>query len=112
MLGRPGGCGPAGDRADGRTARPDLGIRQAVHADDRPSAPSLYDFSVEPYRLAEAIWPHVFGLEVPENDSWIQALPPAGERMIWSPSLYIGAFVLVLAIGGAGRAGGLPGDAG
>ncbi len=72
------------------------------------SAPSLYDFSVEPYRMAEAIWPHVFGLEVPENDSWIQALPSPGERMIWSPSLYIGAFVLVLAIGGAGRAGGPP----
>ncbi len=69
------------------------------------SSPSLYDYSVEPYRLAEAIWPHVFGLEVPENDTWIQALPSPGERMIWSPSLYIGAFVLVLAIGGAGRAG-------
>ena len=51
----------------------------------------MYDFSVEPYRLAEAVWPHVFGLEVPENDAWIQALPPAGERMIWSPSLYVGA---------------------
>ena len=28
--------------------------------------------------------------------------------MIWSPSLYIGAFVLVLAVGGAGWAGGPP----
>ena len=69
------------------------------------SAPSLYDYSVEPYRLAEAIWPHVFGLEVPENDSWIQALPPPGERMIWSPSLYIGAFVLVLAMAWGGQGG-------
>jgi hypothetical protein len=67
---------------------------------------STYDFSVEPYRLAEAIWPHVFGLDVPENGLWMQALPPAGERMIWSPSLYVGAFVLVLAIGGAGLRGG------
>jgi hypothetical protein len=70
-----------------------------------PAAASLYDFSVEPYRLAEAVWPQVFGLEVPENASWLQALPPAGERMIWSPSLYIGGFVLVLAVGGAGFRG-------
>ncbi len=72
----------------------------------RSSASTVHDFSVEPYRLAEAFWPHVFGLEVPENASWIQALPPAGERMIWSPSLYIGGFVLALALGTAGVRGG------
>jgi hypothetical protein len=73
-----------------------------------PSKPTTYDFSVEPYRMAEAVWPHVSGLEVPETRSWIQALPPAGERMIWSPSLYLGAFVLVLAVGGGGLRGGPP----
>jgi hypothetical protein len=71
-----------------------------------PAASATYDFSVEPYRLVEAVWPYVFGLEVPENASWIQALPPEGERMIWSPSLYVGGFVLVLAVGGAGLRGG------
>ncbi len=71
-----------------------------------PLAPAVYDFSVEPYRLAEAVWPRVFGLEVPENASWIQALPPAGERMIWSPSLYAGGLVLALALGAAGLGGG------
>ena len=72
------------------------------------SGSSVYDFSVEPYRLVEAIWPHVFGLEVPENRSWIQAVPPVGERMLWSPSLYAGAMVVVLALGAAGLRGGPP----
>lgn len=66
-----------------------------------PGDPSRFDFSVEPYRLLELFWPHVFGLEIPENRTWIQALPPAGERMLWTPSLYMGAFVLVLAVVGA-----------
>jgi hypothetical protein len=66
-----------------------------------PSAAGLYDFSLEPYRVIEAIWPHISGLEVPVNRSWIQALPPAGERMIWTPSLYLGAFTLVLFLGTA-----------
>ena len=66
---------------------------------------ATYDFSVEPVRIAEMVWPHVFGLEAPENRSWIQALPPAGERMLWTPSLYGGALVLVLAITGAGLRG-------
>ena len=66
---------------------------------------SQYDFSVEPYRLAEAVWPRVFGVEVPENAFVDPALPPSGQRMIWSPSLYMGAFVLVLALGAAGLRG-------
>ena len=72
--------------------------------DDRP--PRIYDFSVEPYRLAEAVWPHVFGVEVPENASWIQALPPRASG--WSGLLRStsGGFTLVLALGGAGFRGG------
>lgn len=70
--------------------------------------PSRYDFSVEPYRLAEAVWPQVFGLEVPENATWLPAIPPRGERMVWSPSLYIGGFVLVLALAGSGLRDGPP----
>ena len=109
MLGGLAGAGLLAIDADRRPARPDVGVCQADHADGPTlSAPSLYDFSVEPYRLAEAVWPHVFGLEVPENVSWIQALPPAGQRMIWSPSLYLGAFVLVLALGAAGLRGDPP----
>jgi hypothetical protein len=71
-----------------------------------PSIASVYDFSIEPYRLAETAWPHVFGLEVAESRSWLQAFPPRGQRMLWTPSLYVGAFVLVLAITGAGLRGG------
>jgi hypothetical protein len=66
------------------------------------SATDIYSFSVEPYRLFEAIWPHIYGVEVPVNRSWIQAIPPAGERLIWSPSLYLGALTLVLFLGAAG----------
>lgn len=73
---------------------------------DGPLATGLQDFSVEPYRLAELVWPHVYGLEVPENRSWLQALPPAGERMTWSPSLYMGACLLLLAASGSGLRGG------
>ncbi|MHB1555847.1 MAG: hypothetical protein ACYC61_00065 [Isosphaeraceae bacterium] len=73
---------------------------------DGPLATGLQDFSVEPYRLAELAWPHVYGLEVPENRSWLQALPPVGERMAWSPSLYMGAFLLLLAASIASLRGG------
>src|SRR5262249_26755515 len=71
-----------------------------------PSVPATYDFSVEPYRLAEAVWPHAFGLGGPEKRSGVQALPPAGGRVVWSPSHYGGAFVLVLGVGGGGFRGG------
>ncbi len=67
-----------------------------------PSDSSRYDFSLEPYRLIEFLWPNVFGLEIPENASWIQAIAPANERMIWSHSHYVGAMVILLAIGAAG----------
>lgn len=71
-----------------------------------PLAVGLHNFSVEPYRLAELAWPHVYGLEIPENRSWLQTMPPAGERMVWSPSLYMGTFLLLLAAGGAGMRSG------
>ena len=72
---------------------------QTVRAvDDRPGR--IYGFCVEPYRVVEAVWPGAFGTSWPENRSWIQALPPADERMLWTPSLYLGGLTLVLALGG------------
>jgi hypothetical protein len=68
----------------------------------------MLDFSVEPYRLLEAVWPHFFGVEGPENSSWIQAISPIGERMLWTPSLYMGGLTLVLALGAFGRGGASP----
>src|SRR5262249_17040416 len=59
-------------------------------------------FDIEPYRLIEAVWPDAFGRFGPDNRSWIQALPPVGERQLWTPSLYIGGLTLMLAAGGLG----------
>ena len=62
----------------------------------------IYGSCVEPYRLLEAVWPDAWGQFGPENRSWIQALPPAGERLLWTPSLYIGGLTLMLAVAGLG----------
>ena len=75
-------------------------------ADDRPGR--IYGFCVEPYRTIEAVWPNAFGKAWPVNRSWIQALPPADERMLWTPSLYLGGLTLVLALGAFGFRGGPP----
>jgi hypothetical protein len=75
-------------------------------ADDRPGR--IYGFCVEPYRVLEAVWPSAYGRFGPENRSWIHALPPRGERQVWTPSLYLGGLTLVLALGGIGFRGGPP----
>ena len=71
----------------------------------------IYGFCVEPYRLLEAVWPDAWGRFGPENRSWVQALPPAGERLLWTPSLYIGGLTLMLAGAGLGFSH-RPGDGG
>jgi hypothetical protein len=73
-------------------------------ADTQPDR--IYGFCVEPYCIIEMVWPGAFGRFGPENRSWIQAIPPAGERQIWTPSLYLGGLTLVLALGGFGFRGG------
>ena len=72
-------------------------------ADDRPGR--IYGFCVEPYRMAEAVWPNAYGTFGPENRSWVQAFPPSGDRRHWVPSLYLGGLTLVLALGGFGFRG-------
>ena len=53
-----------------------------------------------PFRLAEMLWPSVFGTSFGRNAYWIDALrSPAVRQKIWVPSLYIGALGLVLALG-------------
>jgi hypothetical protein len=69
-------------------------------SDEQPAR--INGFSVEPYRLLEAVWPDVWGRFGPENRSWVQALPPAGERRLWTPSLYIGGLTLMLSAAGLG----------
>ena len=67
---------------------------------------SVFDFSLEPYRLVELAWPNAFGTLAPENRSWLQSIPPAGQHEPWSLSLYLGGLTVGLALGGAvGRNG-------
>jgi hypothetical protein len=62
---------------------------------------SVFDFSLEPYRLVELAWPSAFGTLVPESQSWLQAIPPAGQHEPWSLSLYLGCLTAALALGGS-----------
>ena len=59
----------------------------------------IYPFSIEPQRLAELIWPSVFGTSFGRNANWIDAAQIPGIRQpIWAPSLYIGCLALILAV--------------
>lgn len=60
----------------------------------------VYGFSVEPYRLAETVWPGVLGIEFPENRLWKLAIPPIEGHAQWSASLYLGGLTIILAVVG------------
>jgi hypothetical protein len=75
-------------------------------ADDRPGR--IYGFCVEPWRMVELVWPNVYGRFGPENRSWVHAIPPRGERQVWTPSLYVGGLTLVLALSVFGFRGSPP----
>ncbi len=69
----------------------------------------IYAFSLEPIRLAEFIWPNVFGTYFTGNRSWLAAIPPtASHAKNWGPSLYLGGLTIILALGAAGFRGGPP----
>ena len=60
----------------------------------------VYPFSLEPFRLVEMVWPNVFGSEFGEQSAWSNALRLPGTRPLpWVPSLYLGGFTLLLALG-------------
>ena len=55
-----------------------------------------YQFSQPPWTLAELVWPNFSGKPYPIHKRWVDGLP-AAERM-WTPSIYMGSFVLLLAL--------------
>ena len=62
-------------------------------------AAGIYGFSVEPYRLAEVIWPNIGGLKHGENSYWAESIRiPGVNPRIWVPSLYVGGLTVVLAV--------------
>jgi hypothetical protein len=61
----------------------------------------LTRFSLEPIRLIELLWPNVTGAPLPENRSWLVLLDPDGVQDYWTPSIYLGATTLLLALAGA-----------
>ena len=61
----------------------------------------VYDFSIEPYRLAELLWPNFGGLQYGENSYWLDVIQiPGIYPRIWVPSLYLGGLTVILACAG------------
>ncbi|MDB5352919.1 MAG: Bacterial rane protein YfhO [Planctomycetota bacterium] len=65
----------------------------------------IFPFSLEPVRLAELIWPEVYGSNRYGNHSWSSLLPPRHSMEVWVPSLYLGGLTLVLALSAFGLRG-------
>ncbi len=59
----------------------------------------IYQFSQPPWSLAELVWPNVSGKEFPVFRRWTAAIP--GADRVWTPSLYFGLAVLLLAVSAA-----------
>ena len=51
-----------------------------------------YNFSLDPFRVVELVWPNLFGTNWPENRSWIQAVPPAGDHPALDRLALLGRF--------------------
>ena len=60
-------------------------------------AAAVYEFSFAPWRVVESIWPNVLGkLDFVSESVWASQLP--GADRLWTPSIYLGVVVLLLAI--------------
>ena len=61
-------------------------------------AHAVYQFSQPPWSLTELVWPNISGKPFPVYQRWSDRLP--GADRIWTPSLYCGGLVLMLAVCG------------
>ncbi len=68
----------------------------------------IYPFSLEPYRVAELLFPNLFGTMDRTNRLWLNLVPPTDNHKIWVDSLYLGAATLALALVGLGGRGAPP----
>ena len=72
-------------------------LKTAFHEPDNTQHQNhAYQFSQPPWTLGELVWPNISGRPYPVHQRWVDGLPGA-ERM-WTPSLYAGGFVFVLAL--------------
>ena len=55
-----------------------------------------YQFSQPPWTIGELVWGNVSGRAYPVHQRWVDGL--AGAERMWTPSLYAGGFVFVLAL--------------
>ena len=79
-------------------------VIEFIQLTTRAAADSLhgtYDFSVEPYRLVELLWPNFAGLQYGANTYWLDVIRiPGVYPRLWVPSLYLGGMTAVLALAG------------
>ena len=60
----------------------------------------LYQFSTEPFRLAELAWPNILGIPFESKGYWSFLIKtPGGRPTGWVPSLYMGGLTCALALG-------------
>ncbi len=73
---------------------------------DRSGPDLLYDSSLLPYRMAECLWPKVFGTFTRGHEYWMPILPPRGSHRPSPLTLDFGASAMLLALGASGFRGG------
>ncbi len=71
-------------------------------------AHDIYPFSLEPYRLAEVVWPGIYGRSFGKPVTWGDLLTRTLNHRVWTPSLYLGGSTAILALAAAGFRGGTP----
>jgi len=62
---------------------------------------TTYNFSVAPERLAEFLWPNLYGCSYPNNSRWIEGGSAENynhAKRLWTPTLYAGLLPFLLAL--------------
>jgi hypothetical protein len=72
------------------------------------SESDIFAYSVRPLRVLEWVWPNGSGTLDYGNRRWTETLPRRYSEDFWVPSVYMGGFALLLALGSAGFRAGPP----